>query len=150
MNKSRAFTTLRRRARQAALQALFEIDVAARETEAVLERTGQSVGLTGAAREFFAALVRGTLQRLSEIDILIQEAAPAWPLAQMAPVDKAIMRLAVYELCYGHDAPPKVVINEAVELAKVFGSESSPRFVNGVLGTIYERVMRELTQEVGS
>ena len=67
---------------------------------------------------------------------MIQRIAPEWPIEQMAPVDRNILRLAAHELLFGEDVPPKVAINEAVELAKIFGSDSSGRFVNGVLGTL--------------
>jgi transcription antitermination protein NusB len=76
---------------------------------------------------------------LDEIDPLIAEAAPTWPLAQMAKIDKSILRLAVYEVLHETDVPYKAAINEAVEIAKVYGSDSSSRFVNGVLGTIAAR-----------
>ncbi|MAG34656.1 MAG: transcription antitermination factor NusB [Dehalococcoidia bacterium] len=82
------------------------------------------------------ALVEGTWGLLKEIDTRLAGAASAWPLSQMARVDKSILRLAIYELLYCDDVPDRVAINEAIELAKVFGHDSSARFVNGVLGTI--------------
>ena len=81
------------------------------------------------------ALLEGLKERRSELDQLIQEYAPAWPVQLLSPVDRNILRIALYELLHHPDTPAKTAINEAVELAKVFGSESSPRFVNGVLGT---------------
>ena len=81
------------------------------------------------------SLLEGLKERRSELDQLIQEYAPAWPVQLLSPVDRNILRIALYELLHHPDTPAKTAINEAVELAKVFGSESSPRFVNGVLGT---------------
>lgn len=87
--------------------------------------------------DFVIDLVQGTLKNQQMIDDLIVPAAPEWPIDQIAKVDKAILRLAVYELMLKREVPPKVAINEAVELAKSFGGENSSKFINGVLGTIY-------------
>ena len=92
--------------------------------------------LPEAGSSFAAALVHGVLEHLQAIDAIIQRIAPEWPVAQMSGIDRNILRHAAYEILYSDDAPPKVVINEAVELAKTFGSDSSSRFVNGVLGTL--------------
>ena len=86
-------------------------------------------------------LAKKIATKTREIDKVIAEAAPLWPLDQIAPVDLVILRLAVFELIYSRDIPFKVTIDEAVELAKEFGSESSPAFVNGVLGKIYQEKM---------
>ena len=86
--------------------------------------------------------VKGVLENTDDIDTKIQKAAPAWPLDKLNKVDLAVLRLAVYEL-ENTDTPPKVVIDEAVELAKQFGSEKSPSFVNGVLGTIYQDIEKK-------
>jgi N utilization substance protein B len=86
--------------------------------------------------EFATALVHGVLENQQVIDTIIQRIAPEWPISQMSGIDRNILRLAACEILYSDDAPPKVVINEAVELAKAFGSDSSSRFVNGVLGTL--------------
>lgn len=88
---------------------------------------------------FVRDLVNGTLKQLAKADELIAPAAPEWPLEQIAKMDLSILRLAVYELMIKREVPPKVVINEAVELAKSFGGENSSRFINGVLGTIYRQ-----------
>ena len=93
-------------------------------------------------------LLRGLLENRQELDKLIQTYAPAWPVHLLAPIDRNILRIALYELLYHTDTPAKTAINEAVELAKVFGSESSARFVNGVLGTVMTALSRgELNQE---
>jgi len=88
-------------------------------------------------RDFVFGLVDGVLKHTSKIDKLIGPAAPEWPVEQIARVDKIVLRIAIFELKLSKDAPPKVVINEAVELAKSFGGENSSKFVNGVLGTVY-------------
>ncbi len=86
---------------------------------------------------FVADLIKGVLKHQTKIDGIITPAAPEWPVEQIARVDKILLRLAIYELVIKKDVPPKVAINEAVELAKSFGGENSSKFVNGVLGTIY-------------
>ncbi|HEX9679656.1 MAG TPA: transcription antitermination factor NusB [Candidatus Saccharimonadales bacterium] len=90
--------------------------------------------------DFVRSLTMSTQQRLKELDEIIQPIAPEWPIAQIARVDRSILRLALNELIFGNDVPPKVVINEAVELAKAFGSENSSRFINGVLGTAFRQL----------
>ncbi len=91
---------------------------------------------------FSAHLVEGATKEHDTIDRLIEKCAPEWPLEQIASVDRAILRLGIYELLFGDydEVPPKVAINEAIELAKSFGSDSTPKFVNGVLGTIYREM----------
>ena len=93
-------------------------------------------------------LTEGVRERRSEIDQRIQEFAPAWPVRQLPAVERNILRLALYEMHYRTDTPHKVAINEAVELAKVFGAETSPKFVNGVLGSAMDRMENE-SSEVG-
>lgn len=83
--------------------------------------------------------IKGIFQNLKDIDQKILDAAPEWPIEQIAPIDKAILRLAVYEVLYSEEVPPKVAINEAVEIAKSFGGDNSSKFVNGVLGTVYRQ-----------
>ena len=86
---------------------------------------------------FVEKLVQGVLKDTGTLDDIIQPIAPEWPIAQIARVDRAILRIAVYEMTAKEATPPKVIINEAVELAKAFGSDNSSKFVNGVLGTAY-------------
>ena len=88
---------------------------------------------------FVHDVVKGVLSHQDAIDALIAPAAPEWPVDQIAKIDKIVLRVGVYELCFKRDVPPKVAINEAVELAKAFGGENSSKFVNGVLGTIYRQ-----------
>ena len=93
--------------------------------------------------DFIMALVHGVLGKIAELDATLQPIAPEWPIAQIARMDRLVLRIGLYELMYGTDVPPKVVINEAVELAKAFGGENSSKFINGVLGT----VLRQRTEE---
>lgn len=99
--------------------------------------------------DFIRKLVLGVSDKQTELDGIIQPIAPEWPVAQIARVDRAILRQSLYELRYSSEVPPKVVINEAVELAKAFGGDNSSRFINGVLGTAY-RQQEEETPPKGS
>lgn len=87
-------------------------------------------------RKFIADLVEGIDKRVAELDAILQPVAPEWPLDQIARMDRIVLRMGTYELLYQDEVPPKVVINEAVELAKAFGGDNSSKFINGVLGTI--------------
>ncbi|MFH1769504.1 MAG: transcription antitermination factor NusB [Parcubacteria group bacterium] len=100
--------------------------------------------------KFVRSLVEGTVNKISEIDTIIEKAAPQWPIEQIAMVDRAVLRLGIYELLFGnHDeVPPKVAINEAIELGKSFGGESSGRFINGVMGTIYREIGEPRKDEI--
>ena len=98
--------------------------------------------LDGEHASFTRDLVNGVLQHQAEIDEKIRNFAPAWPLSQMAAIDRSILRLAIFEILIDNRVPIKVAINEAIELAKTFGSDNSPKFVNGVLGSISTLVNR--------
>lgn len=126
----------RRRARAVALQTLFEADLAAHDPSLVLQQRLQACNLDQDSAEFARHLVRGALDNLPQLDLTIQEIAPEWPFDQMSPIDRNILRIAIFEMTLDPDIPIKVAINEAVELAKLFGSESSRRFINGALGTL--------------
>jgi N utilization substance protein B len=132
----------RREMRILALQILFEADAVGRDPLKLLDRDIDEHFLSRSGRAFLAGLVRGVLENLEELDKIVARFAPSWPLNQMAIVDRNLLRMAVYELTGGGDTPPKVAINEAVELARVFGSESSSRFVNGVLGSVAQTTGR--------
>ena len=127
----------RRRARSQALQALYEIDSVGHPEEEVLARYGED--LSPEAREFMNRMVHGTLESTEEVDSMLEESAPEWPINELAVIDRNILRLSVWELLIWGETPVKVAINEAVELAKKYGSDSAPRFVNGVLGTLAGR-----------
>ena len=129
----------RRHARVAAMQVLFALEVSESAPEVVLDRVARMAEIKAEDQKLLGELVSGVGAHQALIDAKIQQAASMWPMNQMAHVDKAIMRLAVFELLFVREIPPKAVINEAVELAKIYASDNSPRFVNGVLGTIYER-----------
>lgn len=129
----------RRQARTAALQTLYEVDTIGHDADETLERNAISLQLTDESQAFASELVRGVLARLEVIDAKIASVASDWPISQMARIDKNILRLAIYEILYNNSVPAKAAINEAVELAKTFGSDTSSRFVNGVLGAIYQQ-----------
>jgi N utilization substance protein B len=87
-------------------------------------------------KDFITRIVNGTTAKQEELDAVIMPVAPEWPIDQIARMDRALLRMGIYELLHDNDAPPKVVINEAVELAKAFGGDNSSKFINGVLGTV--------------
>jgi len=129
-------TGTRRKARTIALQALYEIDSVGRETGAVVKRFLAEGDLSEENKTFVHELVDGIIRNRDEIDRSIQRFAPAWPIEQIAIIDRNILRLAIFEILFDNKVPVKVAISEAVELAKSFGSENSARFVNGVLGSV--------------
>ena len=138
-------TASRRHARIIALQTLYEVDTAQHLAGEVLQRnldepvtenTNPTAPTEPQIREFARTLVEGVLERTDELDALIADSAPSWPLDQMARIDKNILRLAIFEILFDNRVPLKAAINEAVELGKRFGSDSSSRFINGVLGTV--------------
>jgi N utilization substance protein B len=127
---------VRRRARVTALQALFEIDSVNHDPEVVLRRYLEGKSFPPSGTKFARNLVSGVLEHKAYLDNLIQKNAPEWPVEQIAIIDRNILRIAIFEIAVDRLTPLKVAINEAVELAKLFGSDSSPRFINGVLGTL--------------
>lgn len=133
--------SLRHRVRIAALQILFEVDATDHPLDVVLERRLAEERLPSDGERFLQRLVLGVWEHRTYLDNIIEEAAPNWPVSQMPGVDKAILRIALFELLLDdvEKTPIKAVINEAVELAKHFGSDNSSRFVNGVLGTVVSR-----------
>jgi transcription antitermination protein NusB len=130
---------VRRQGRMIALQTLYEYDTSQHVTADVLERHAAQRHLPPRVVDFARELLQGVLTHLPVIDAEIEKAAQEWPLQQMAKIDKNILRLAIYEILFNNTVPAKAAINEAVELAKTFGSDTSSRFVNGVLGTIFSR-----------
>lgn len=126
----------RRKARELALQALYEIDSTGHDRDAVLDRLLEESPVTPDVRDFAQTRLAGILEHRQEIDRHIQKAAPSWPLDQIAKIDLNTLRLAIFEILFDNEVPLKVAINEAIELAKTFGGDSSPKFVNGVLGAI--------------
>jgi N utilization substance protein B len=130
---------VRHRARIAALQALYEIDSTEHGPEKVIEQRLEDNDLPESGAMFARDLVQGVRDHQERIDALIGQYAPEWPVDQIATIDRNILRISIYEIVLCPDTPTKVAINEAVELAKQFGSDSSGRFVNGVLGTLVAR-----------
>ena len=127
---------IRRQARIAALQALYELDCTKHKVEETSARLRAGETLAQEALSFSGELVKGVLQHKSELDALIKKFAPAFPPEHMSIIDRNILRLAIFEILFNDKTPFKVAINEAIELAKEFGSDSSPRLINGVLGSI--------------
>jgi N utilization substance protein B len=131
---------IRRRARRIALESLYEFDVAEHPVGEILTRHLVDQPLERAGVEFVSKLVQGVVHYKDEMDRLIARYAPEWPLDQMAVIDRNILRIAIYEFLIDTETPVKVAINEAVELAKIYGSDSAPRFINGVLGALADQV----------
>lgn len=129
-------TGQRRRARAVALQAMYEIDTTRHEVEEVLGRLLAEENLSGDNTAFVRQMVKQVVEHQEEIDGNIQRFAPTWPVEQLLAIDRNILRLAISEILFDNRVIIKVAINEAVELAKKFGSENSSKFVNGVLGSI--------------
>lgn len=132
-------------ARSLVLQTLFEWDTARvpdTEVATVLARNTREFGAEDTDSQFMDALLDGVIAKHHDLDLIIGKAAPDWPIDRIAPVDRNILRLGLYELLFADRAqvPPKVAINEAIELAKIFGGESSGRFINGVLGAVYKEM----------
>ncbi len=132
-------------ARSLALQSLYEWDFREgkkTELDKVIDRNIQELGASSEDAQFIHKLAKGILGHKSKIDKIIEKAAPEWPLEQITVVDRNVLRLGLYELLFGDrkEVPPKVAINEAIELAKAYGGESSGKFINGVLGTVYKEI----------
>lgn len=132
--------------RVGALQALFAADMLGDLSLSSLllnlEKNGTSVSRDDADTEFTDSLIRGVAAKRNDIDAIIEKAAPQWPLPKIAAIDRNILRIGLFELLFGESlaVPPKVALNEAIELAKTFGGDSSGRFVNGVLGSVYREL----------
>jgi len=133
----------RRKARSLALQALYEIDAVGHDPEVTMNHLLEEANMTGENALFAQELVRGVVQYKKKLDEHIRRFAPAWPVEQIAIIDRNILRLAIFEILLDNKVPVKVAINEAVELAKDFGSDNSPRFVNGVLGAVSALIKNE-------
>ncbi len=148
----------RHEARKVALQVLFEWsfnsveieDIASRDIEnfnSYNDESDESANPPDLDRELVIFLVKGVTDNLDAIDKIVESSAPEWPLAQIAKIDLEILRTAIFELYIARSVPPKVAIDEAVELAKQFGGENSSKFVNGVLGTVVKELMPEAIKE---
>lgn len=138
----------RTRARSLALQALYELDLTAHPQGTVFEARAADYGLEPELEDFARRVVLGVLPIRKELDVYIAQHAPEWPIDQISVIDRNLIRMATWEFAVSGETPVKVAINEAVELAKRYGSDSSPRFVNGVLGSLAER-SDEIKQALG-
>ena len=137
----------RPRARSLALQVLYEVDMANHPPGEVFKLRLEEFPLTDDLTEFARQIIFGILPLTHDLDQLIAKYAPDWPLDQIAAIDRNILRMALWEFAIQGETPIKVAINEAVELAKHYGSDSAPRFINGVLGSLAEH-QHEIKQVV--
>ena len=133
----------RRKARSIALQALYEIDSVRHDPEVTLKNLRAELSLSEETYKFASDLVNGVVRYKEKLDAQIHRYAPAWPIEQIAFIDRNILRLAIFEILIDNKIPVKVAINEAVELAKNFGGDSSSKFINGVLGAISANINKE-------
>ena len=141
---------VRRQARIVALQALYEIDSVKHLAGVVIQQRIEDNEMPEEGQAFVRALVTGVLRSQARLDELIATYAPEWPIDQMSIIDRNVLRIALFEFLIDGGTPPKVAINEAVELAKAFGSDSSPRFVNGVLGTLFAKYVDPAQSQRGN
>jgi N utilization substance protein B len=131
------------------MQSLYEWDFhPKRKIEEIVSRNEKFFEKGKPDYDYIRSVAKGVVEKIKEIDKLVQKAAPQWPIEQIPGIDKTILRLATYELFYRDDIPPKVVINEAVELGKIYGSESTSKFVNGALGTLFKIKYADIEKEI--
>lgn len=131
--------------RSIAMQSLYEWDFWKKnpaKLEEIVNRNIEEFGPGIEDAQFIWNLVNGVIKHLDKLDKIIEKSAPEWPIEQITIVDRNVLRIGLFELLFGNreEVPPKVAINEAIELAKTFGGESSGKFINGVLGTIYREI----------
>lgn len=134
--------------RSIVMQSLYEWDFFGKEPEMlgkIIERNINEFGHDIENKDFIHDLASGVFKNIAKIDKIIEKAAPEWPIDQITTVDRNILRIGLFELLYEDkkEVPPKVAINEAIELAKTFGGESSGSFINGVLGTVYKEIEKQ-------
>jgi len=134
--------------RSIAMQSLYEWDFSGKKPQAlkeIIERNIKEFGPGLEDESFVWQLINGVVKYLPQLDKIIEKAAPEWPIEQITIIDRNVLRIGLYELLYAkrEEVPPKVAINEAIELAKTFGGESSGKFINGVLGTVYKEIEKK-------
>jgi len=139
----------RRKAREVALQVLYTLDILESNITEVIDLFWNNFEASQEARDFSTMLIEGTWDHRHEIDDLIASCSEHWSLPRMSKVDKAILRMAVYELQFCPDIPPKVTLNEAIDLGKLYGSENSGAFINGILDALYGK-LRKLPEDQDS
>ncbi|MBU2595230.1 transcription antitermination factor NusB [Patescibacteria group bacterium] len=128
----------RHQSRMVAMQIIYEWSVRPKDDILEITRTNiENNPIDDIDEAFVLKLIKGVRKKYKKIDELVEKAAPEWPIEQIAVIDIAILRLSIYELLFCKDIPPKVAIDEAVELAKTYGGANSSKFINGVLGTVY-------------
>ena len=137
----------RTRARSLALQVLYEVDIANHPPAEIYKLRLEESPLADDLSDFARQIIFGVLPLKDALDQIIAKYAPEWPLEQIAAIDRNILRMALWEFAVSHDTPIKVAINEAVELAKQYGSDSAPRFINGVLGALADH-QHEIQQTI--
>lgn len=137
----------RTRARSLALQVLYEVDLANHPPADIYKSRLEETPLADELSDFARQIIFGVLPLTNTLDEIIAKYAPEWPLDQIAAIDRNILRMALWEFAVYHETPIKVAINEAVELAKQFGSDSAPRFINGVLGALADH-QHEIQQTI--
>ena len=130
------------------MQSLYEWDFNGKKPDfldRIVERNIQEYGPGLEDSGFIKQIIRGVTEHMPKIDKIIEKSAPEWPIEQITIIDRNVLRIGLYELLYANkeEVPPKVAINEAIELAKSFGGESSGKFINGVLGTVYKEINPE-------
>jgi len=138
--------------RSVAMQSLYEWDFLGMEKgtlESITEKNIEDFGKGLESNDFIWSLVNGVENKIESIDKIIEKTAPEWPINQINILDRNILRIGIFELLYEKvdEVPPKVAINESIELAKNFGGESSRKFINGVLGTIYRELINETDEK---
>ena len=141
--------------RSIAMQSLYEWDFYGKQGDALNKIVEKNIREFGPGLEdpsFVWQLIEGVVKHIDQIDKIITKAAPEWPIEQITPVDRNVLRMGLYELLYANreEVPPKVAINEAIELAKNFGGENSGKFINGVLGTVYKQLQESELKEPGA
>jgi len=129
----------RRKARELALQMLFQRDVAGNEPDDIIETFEDIQRVRPNIREFAVRVFRGTLEKQTEIDKILTDQADNWRLSRMPVVDRNLIRMAIYEMMYLDDTPKLVILDEAIEIAKKFGTEKSSQFINGILDGVLKR-----------
>lgn len=137
----------RRQARELAMQALFYMDIRKDASEETLEYFCGCFCPSKKSRPFFRKLVNGVLGKKGQIDVLVERFSQNWNISRMSCVDRNVMRIAIYEMLYCDDIPPKVSINEAVDIGKKFGTQESGAFINGIMDSIREALVKEGTLE---
>ncbi|MBN1613309.1 MAG: transcription antitermination factor NusB [Deltaproteobacteria bacterium] len=138
----------RRKAREVALQVLYELDVLKADVREAVDLYWENFDAPEEARLFSCLLIEGTWRNINEIDSLIGSCSENWSIGRMSKVDRSILRMAVFELLYCRDIPPKVTLNEAIDLGKVYGSENSGSFINGILDALYGKLRQREQEEM--